>query len=151
MHGLRSPPSAARAGQRQAPRHPLHRAFDGEEGLNRPFPPTRFSKEAFSPSHFPLILRVVRLKSSIRSKVEKRGKCLCRGVSDGRGGRVLHQATAQGRYLRTVDRDNSNRSMRTHLSQVCKPLRLPGHPEQMGVRLSMRRGGRCTWPRDESR
>ena len=31
---------------RAAPRHPLHHAFDGEEGLDRPFPPTRFSKEA---------------------------------------------------------------------------------------------------------
>src|SRR6516165_7985077 len=28
-------------------RHPFHRAFDGEEGLDRPFPPTRFSKEAY--------------------------------------------------------------------------------------------------------
>jgi hypothetical protein len=25
---------------------PFHRAFDGEEGLDQPFPPTRLSKEA---------------------------------------------------------------------------------------------------------
>jgi len=31
---------------RVSPRHPFHHAFDGKEGLDRAFPPTRFSKEA---------------------------------------------------------------------------------------------------------
>jgi hypothetical protein len=31
---------------RASARHPFHHAFDGEEGLDFPFPPTRFSKEA---------------------------------------------------------------------------------------------------------
>jgi hypothetical protein len=44
--GLRATAFGGRGLTRVSPRHPFHHAFDGKEGLDRAFPPTRFSKEA---------------------------------------------------------------------------------------------------------